>query len=447
MAIRYRARLRTFTGSELSVADFAVEEGYNTGWNGTVEIAGSRADRALSAAEMLDTVMTWGAIPGTAATLDIQGDGGPPGGARARSWLIVISSLHPRVTGPTSGACEVRFVDPVGHLADRPIWGAYRAASAAEITGGALSLAAGGDGKPTLTPALPGMPRVRIVARYREKLTRLPYAIAAGQSLGDWLSDFLGMLGLRAELSVEHGVGSATGGDAGSGADAPNPALVLTLLDRLPSCDVTFVTVLPRPDSAPPDAPGSVGRVAIRGHSTFSGRPARGALLDDPTMGGVRPLGTPNAVGTVISAPELGVDEAEARIRCAADGAYAEMIMLRLATRLPQLRHGSLLRFDRSAYGLDNWQVASLSHAYHGGVYDNDATVLRGDVSWHPGLPPPRAPVLVTGFIDGGDEFDHHEPVPRDRLGRIKVRFPFLPTPAPVEEQAAESPESDNAPA
>ena len=446
MAIRYRAALRMSADRELSVAAFTLEEGYNAGWGGTAAVAlRSRNGSALSAPEVLGLFAAWGATPGAATALEIVVDGGPFDGVRVRSWPVMISCLRPGVPDRTGTTCEVRLTDPVGYLAERPVWGAYRAASAAEMVGGALSLAAGGDGKPTLTPALPGMPRVEIVERYREKLARLPYAIAAGQTLGDWLSCLLGMLGLRAELSVEDDDGPGSGGDSGSSGDIPGRALVLTLSDRLPSCEAFPVTVLPRPESAPA-APGSVGRVAIRGHSTFSPRPLRGALLDDPSKGGVRALGKSCAVGTVICAPELDVDEAETRIRCAADGAFAEMMMLKLASRLPQFRHGSRLRLDSVPYGIEIWQVAALSHAFHLGVYDNDATVLRADVSWHPDLPPPRAPVVVTGSIDGGDEFDYQEPVPRDRLGRIKVSFPFTPTQAEEEEQEGMSSESDIAP-
>ena len=422
MELLYRAALRNAVDVGVRVEAFVVTEGYSAGWGGTALIT-ARHRTAPSAGEMLAAVMASGVTAGTSVFLDLLGyprDTSPTHAQLARSWPSMVKSLHPQATGARSAACEVRFVDPVGYLADRPIWGAYRAASAAEITGGALSLAAGGDGKPTLTPALPGMPRVRIVARYREKLTRLPYAIAAGQSLGDWLSDFLGMLGLRAELSV----------------DSDEETVVLTLSDQLPSGDVHRMTAVEGSDSVPVD-PDSLGPIAIGGMSAFSTPPVRGGLLDEPSMGTAFPVVAYGAIGHVLSGSGLDVEESSDRVLRAATGESARMLTLAAATGLPTIQPGSLVRLDRAVVlGVDVWQVFVASHAYQGDVYHNSLTLLRGDISWHPALPEARQPTIVNGVVDAGAGFELHDPVPRDRLGRIRVRFPFTPT--PVGEEARE---------
>ena len=322
------------------------------------------------------------------------------------------------MTGSRNAACEVRFIDPVGYLAERPVWGAYRAASAAEMVGGALSLAAGGDGKPTLTPALPGMPRVEIVERYREKLARLPYAIAAGQTLGDWLSCFLGMLGLRAELSVEDG----------------DDTITLTLSDQLPSGEEYRMTIV---EGSEPVQPDSHGPIAIGAMSAFPGQPVRGGLLDEPSMGTAFPLVAYGGIENVLSGSGLDVEESVGRIFRAAVGKQAEMLTLTAASGLPLVQPGALLRLNRAVVpGIEIWQVRTASHVYRGSNYHNSITLLSADTSWHPELPEVRQPIVVNAVVDGGNDFEYHDPVPRDRLGRVKVRFAFAPT--PVGEEAAE---------
>ena len=101
---------------------------------------------------------------------------------------------------PDEGQLPAALERPCHLPGSRPIWGAYRAESIGRIVGGALSLAAGGDGKPTLEPILPGLPPVQIVEGCREDLDMLPYAVAAGQTLGEWLRDLLGLLGVRVEM-------------------------------------------------------------------------------------------------------------------------------------------------------------------------------------------------------------------------------------------------------
>ena len=364
---------------------------------------------------MMGAVMASGLVAGRPATLHLTIQGGVLDGTTVRSWPSVVDGLEPYELDRNTVACNVSLVDPVSFLAGQPIWGAYRAASAGEMIGGALSLAAGGDGKPALSPVLPNLPAVRIVEGYRDSLKQVPYGIAVGETLGDWLVELFASLGLRAELA---------GFRSGS--------VDLELLDSVPAGRTLAMTVVEdHEDEASaeesPD-PGSYGPIYIRGHAGFPGMPRRGGLLDDPTMGSPRPVVALGAIGTVLTGPGLDVEEASNRVQRSTLGTYAEMLMLSAISRQPGCRPGDLVRLSRPVHGFEDWQIAGVLHMVRGGVYDNDLTLLRGEVPWHPELPAHRPPVYVTGIVDGGPDVQFHEPVPRDRLGQIRVSFPFTPT-------------------
>ena len=394
---------------------FGLQEGYSTGWSGTAVVVGSGGDQPLNPGSMMSAVMASGVLAGTAVALNLMAHGGPIDGTNVRTFPSVVSGLSPYPIDEFSAACNVHLVDPIGFLAEQPIWGAYSNVSAAEAVGGALSLAVGGDGKPTLDPILPGLPAVRVVGHYRDALNNIPYVIAAGQPLGDWLSDFLAMLGLRAEV---RGFGDGR--------------LRITLSDAKPwraPLDMSVVT----PAGVDPGDSDSYGPILIQGHSAFPGTPTRGALLDDPTKGSARPLVAYGAIGTVLTDTGLDVDEASGRVYRSTLGAFTEMFMLSALSRQPRFRPGELVQLSRPAHGITDWQISSVSHWLRTGVYDNDATLIRGDFAWHPELPLYRPPVYVSAVVDGGNDYDFHQPVPRDRLGRIKVTFPFTPTPSAEE--------------
>ena len=413
MPTRFRTTLTPLRaeGIEVQLAGFGLQEGYSTGWSGTGVVVGGGDEQPLTAGAMLSAAMASGVVAGTAMVLKVAISGGDLDGLNARSWPCVVNGLRPYALDGFSAGCDVYLVDPVSYLAERPIWGAYRCVSAAEAVGGALSLAVGGDGKPSVAPVLPRLPAVSVVADYREALEKIPYVIAAGQTLGDWLADFLAMLGLRAELrGYEDG------------------RLELALSDAKPRARPLEMSVVTS-DGADAPSTDSFGPILIGGHSAFPGTPLRGALLDDPAKGSARPLVTYGAMGTVLTDTEVDLDEAWTRVHQAAKGTYAEMFMLTAQSRQPRLRPGETVRLSRRTHGLTDWQVSSVAHWVRAGVYDNDATLIRGDLPWHPDLPLYRPPVYVSAIVDGGNDFDFHQPVPRDRLGRIKVSFPFTPTP------------------
>ena len=425
MTARYRVRLRNLGAPDRSVgvAVFGLEEGYSIGWGGTaVVVARTPLEARLTAGGMMSAVMASGMTTGAAVEVDLVLRSELLSDPTVRTWPCVVNGLQPYEVDETTTACNVDIVDPIGFLADRPVWGAYRAASAGEMIGGVLSLAAGGDGKPTLSPVLPRLPVVRIVEGFRDRLKKLPYAIVPGRTLGDWLADFLALLGLRAELL---GLGNGT--------------LAMYLLDSEPRGNPLTMRVVSHEEVGSPDSgpvSGSYGPILIRGHSGFPGTPLRGGILDDPSMGSPRPLVALGPVGTVVTGSELDVDEAAGRIYRSVRGTYAEMLMLAAISRQPRFRPGTLVRLSRPTHGLEDWQVLSAVHLVRDGIYDNDVNLIRGDIPWHPELPLHRPPAFVTGVVDGGSDFDPHQPVPRDRLGRIKVVFPFTPT--PVGQEAVE---------
>ena len=426
MPVKFRARLESLEAGEgepaaaVEAVTVALQEGYNTGWSG-MAILEARLDSrlALTPGSMLSAVMASGVIAGGPITLQLYVNSGVADGEIVRTWPCVVNRLVPFTIDDSDSraGCIVDLVDPVSFLADQPVWGAYRAVSAGEIVGGALSLAAGGDGKPSLTPVLPNLPSVRIVEDYRDALKRLPYAIAAGRTLGDWLADFLAMLGLRAELN----------------SSGPDGTLMIRLSDSAPRgmhLDMSVLSGHPgelEPHGMPPL--GRHGPIIIRGHSGFPGSRLRGGLLDDPSTGAARPLVALGPVGTVLTAPGLDIEEASGRIFRAVQGTLAEMLMVSASSRQPLIDPGKLVSLSKPVHGHEVWQVTSVWHVLRGGGYDNDATLIRGDVAWHPELPLYRPPVFVTAVVNGGSGYAAHQPVPRDRLGRIKIIFPFTPTP------------------
>ena len=428
VAARFRAHLKHLevTDVTVSVAAFALQEGYNTGWGGTAVIAARQESPPLTSGSMMSAVMASGVVAGTSMELALGVEGGMFHGTTVRTWPCVVSGLRPFAIDQFSAGCNVHLVDPVSFLADQPIWGAYRAVSAGEMIGGALSMAAGGDGKPTLSPVLPRLPSIRIVEGYRDKLKDLPYSLAVGQTLGEWLADFLAMLGLRAELY---------GSDDGT--------LEVFLSDSTPRRGALNMSVVSA-DGKAALGPDSYGPILIRGHSGFPGSILRGGLLDDPSSGSARPLIKLGAVGAVLTGPGLDVDEASDRIYRSLVGTFTEMLMLSADSRQPRLRPGELVRLSEPVHQLEDWQVMSVSHTLQRAVYDNDVTLVNGSEAWCPELPLHRPPVFVTGVVDGGNDFDHHQPVPRDRLGHIKVTFPFAPTPVGQEALELAVADTDN---
>ena len=415
MLTGYSARLRKPNGVKVNVPTFSLSESYNTGWSGKVILSTDRRDNTdFSPVDYLNVLFGSGFMAGSAVTLDLLLLDALEDEPAVRKWPSVISAIKPFRSQSGGIDCEISIVDPISSIALRPVWGVYRSTSAAEIVGGMLSVAAGGDGKPTTNPVLPDVPAVEVVPRYRQALSVLPYTLAVGRPFSEWLIAFVGMLGLRAELS--------------SAVDTNS--VVLTLTDTAPTATPWNMGVM---DSSAGRAvqhvQDSIGDLDIRGQSAFPGATLRGGVLDDPIAGGARPFIAPGAIGTVISAPEVDIDEATKRIERSLYGVYAEMLLLHCASSQALLAPASVVNLTPAPHDIPKWQVASATHMFADTVYDNAVTLLRGDVGWAPPMPAKQPPVLVSAVVDEGADYADHQSVPRDRLGRIHVRFSFTPTP------------------
>lgn len=390
----------------IALSNFHLIEQYSAGWQGRGVLAAS-SDDPLSIANVMGRAIVSGIVPGEAAVLRLvlQGPSEGDEDVAVRSWPVVVGDVEPfESSKPTVGLCSIELLDPITFLGDRDIWGSYRGCSAAEMIGGALSMAAGGDGKPTMELAMPDLPPVKIAGNYRDALKLLPYSVAVGQTLKEWLGDFLGLLGLRVEM-----LGTADG------------SVLVNVTDAEPSGAAVQMSITG-------DATAAGGLLNVNGLSAHAGAPYRNAVLDDPTQGHFRYL-SQGAVSAVLSGTDIGLDEAAERWISPVIGTYAEMFVIDTLSEQPGLRPGRLVTLDQTFRGFDTWQVAQVVHVKTGTRYANNAKLLTSEAPWHPPLPRRRPPVIVPGVVDAGTDFAYEQPVPRDHLGRIPIRFPFTPTP------------------
>ncbi len=400
----------------LNLAAFSLEEKYNGGWQATAALV-TRGDSPVSLGTLLGSALSQKIIPGYQAVLHLAmgGDDDNLRGIGLRAWPCMISRVEPMdIEGEhLAGACSVTLVDPVSYLSAQQVWGVYKSSSAGQILGGALSLAAGGDGRPSLTPLVPRLPAVKIVEDMRSALSDIPYAIAVGQPLSEWLGDFLGRVGLRFELlgNVEDG------------------SVTVRLSDRVPPSSGALKVQVLVDGGTETEAQAGPGCALITSIEAQPGLELRGQLLDDPSLGSLRRLGPGGAVGRLFLGPSVSLDEAQDRGQMVLQSAHAEMLRVNLVSGMPAIRPGRLLSLDLQIGGVRNWQVASVKHSFQNGSYTNSASVLRGDSKWCPPPPLPKPPVLVSAVIDGGKTLQTHEPVARTRLSQIPVSFPFAPTP------------------
>ena len=414
MTARYAAYLDRLDdyGQQRRLLDFSLSEFRSAGWFGhaTVAPASTTPTHAFRVAS------GEGFLPGVGVGLRLVrlavGDGAASAGDAepspaedtvVRAWPSVIARVTAGATGTESSAYRLRLMDVFGYLSEVPIWGAFRDAALGEIVGGALSLAAGGDGRPTLAPALAGLPRVEVVPRLRSTLNAVPYAIAAGEPLRVWLGKLCGRLGVRMEMSW--GTGDATR---------------IEILDRPPDAD-------PVPMSF--DEIGETsGEYAlaedIRGFAKVTGR---ATLLDNQVVGDPRRTGMPGAVGEVITA--AGTDFDEATLRGGFGGQRAELgtRLFTVATAQPLIRPGVRLDFtNRPVDESTIWQVGDVIHSHARDIYVNRAMLQKGDAPWRPPTPADAGPVFASASVDDGSS-NPGAVVERDREGRIPVSLAALP--------------------
>lgn len=411
----------TVSGGHLPVDRMDVIEAYNGGWVGQVPLrASTRTGRALSLTAAMGTAAAMGMYVGAQAFLRLGAHDGSEESAWLRNFPGFVAAVAPyRTVNPLTNQREswirVYLEDPVTHLAGQRIWGAFRGHSAAEMVGGALSLAAGTEGRATLNPAVPDqVGKIEIRSELRDSLDFIPYAIASGQTLGEWLADFFGLLAIRMEmLATEEG------------------DIAIMLKDGAPR-DEPFEMQAGngrrRGNGEGEDVATRIATLSIGAHTGVRGR---ATLLDDPTKGGFKRLGS-GPVGDIVAGIHIDVDEAALRADAAIRGRAAEMLVATVHSRLPSFRPGRTVALDsrliESIGWTADWQISWVKHALRGLNYHNEADLLNAEFVWVPERPPRRAAVIVPAYIDAGPTYVANSRVPRDRLGRIPVGFPFSPS-------------------
>ena len=399
------------------LASLVASEGYNIGWCAHAIFAFGVPGGGASRIDILATLADRGLSAGRRGkvNLRVEAEGNEfLHNQTIRTWPCMVSQMVPLDSeDDTRAICRIQLVDPLGYLASREIWGAYRDVSAAELVGGAIALAAGAGEGPTTEVATAWLPKIRVRGRHRDALDVIPYAVASGETLGEWLARVLGMLGLRAELFAEDG------GDT----------QVVYLTDALAHRGSYEMHVERDGVELSDDEQGRDGGISIRSRVAFPGNPLRGALLDDPTQGTPRVLAGFGPIGHVVRAQGADTDEVTERAWHEVRRGLCEALMVRASSGHPGIEPGCTITLNETINRIDHWQVASARHLVSEGAYDNDATLLRADTAWHPPEAEPRGTVIVSAMVDHSEESLYHEPVPRDRLGRINVRFSFLPPP------------------
>lgn len=315
-----------------------------------------------------------------------------------RTWPSVITEVAvPTNKFPAVTGAVVNFCDPLTYLLRTRIWGAYRNVRPAALLGGAMTLAVGGDGVPTLTPTLTGMPVFRIQEDLSGPIQEIPYCIAAGETLGYWLASLFGRLGIRVEM-----VGRRSG------------RVDVFVRDSQPKGDAVPLTLLPGKPSAM--------NAVISGLNVESQPEARGVLVDGAVLGAPSRVGEEShSVGELVYG--FGIDTEQATHISQFEGHRSQLDKnsVRLTTGQPGLHPGRLLEFlNRSVSGAYTWQVARVWHGVAEGMYRNTVDVVKSGLSWRPDLPMETAPVALSALVDDGAS-KRGAIVKRDPLGRIPV--------------------------
>ena len=417
---RYAATLRV-EGGDFYVGDLMVSEQYNGGWKASLSfrIIGPYGRPIESVGNAMGTAIANGIFVGMRAVvyLGARASEDDEEGKQIRCFPGFIAGVEPfraysRHTRRRETYLRVVVQDVVNQFKNQTVWGAYRAQSAAEIVGGMLALATGNDGRATLNPVVPDHPSVTVHNALRQDLDFIPYAIAGGQTLAAWLGEFFSNLGIRMEMM----------------SDVENCDVHIMLHDKEPR-DTSFKMGLGE-DATAED--GEDGQVELGVIGSYRGARARAGLLDDPTKGAFRRLGY-GPISDVVAGEHISLEEAQLRAGFDVRGRGTELLVVNFKSRQPVIRPGRTILLNepvvRAISWSRFWQVSSVNHVLKGNHYENSMNVLRGDMPWHSSRPPRRPVVIVPARIDGGPKYSAGDEIPRDRLGRVPVGFPFSPMP------------------
>ena len=392
-------------GPTMQVDRFVLVESQLEGWTGYVKIApggrGGLRERA-GLAETFSGLVERYLFPGQAIVLALAvvvNSGGQPEPIVLRQWPAVVTRLTTSRDQAGRVFAHVHFSDTVTYLGGRPVWGVFRDCTLAEAVGGAISLAVNGDGTPTLAPACLNLPEVVLTESVREAMQRLPYVVAAGETLGVWLARVLGRVGVRMEMVGDGGTVAATLKDGPPGG---NPL------------EFTFG-----------DGPASATNAVLRGAVMQREGESRDAVLDNPSTGEPLKVRDAGAVSTLVTTASTDLEEAAYRARLVEEFGDVAMAQARVVTSQSGILPGRRLLFDRPVGGARVWQAGLTEHGYADGSYFNTTFLVKDGAAWRPrGRPNSRGATLVSGVVNDGAS-PPGTVVARDRLGRIPVSLHF----------------------
>ena len=456
--IHYRAEVRSMGFEDapaLPVYHLMLHEHRAGGWTGVLDLR----PRVDTEGEAFDAVIRAGLAPGTACGATLRMKDGP----RARTWTSVITAATAKAPDATEryAMCALLIADPLTALRNRRVWFGWGECGLDALVGGAMSCAGNGAGTPGREPVLLGMPPIRIYPEVRSAVRRVPYAIARGETLGEWLDGLCEALRVRIEI-----LSTGDGRLAIALRDQPPPRSGLNRGGPIEM--VADDTVEPSTD------------VIVLGRAVLASSGAeRGSMLDIPSRGDPVRFGAEGALGDVFEVPNLSDDEVRERKRRREDRAALAQLRVHGLTGQPGMLPGRTIRLMRRApddagtgnarddagngtgtqttaagdvsvappeaaasagehtlFGASEWQVCDTPHIYRGGGYVNEVALEKASIAWYPeGSRERRRMHVLTGIIEcGGTRAG--ERVARDRLGRIPVRLALMrPKPTDAEDE------------
>ena len=407
-AATYGAAMRPFDDETLEtpVSMLSLTEVANGGWAGEVVVVPppsltSSVEDAFFGANIMEIV------PGQGVLLRLLYSPSPGRTTVLRSWPSVVLGVQTiRGTQEYTPSYRAQLGDPLTLFAGQRIWGVYVEESIGRIIGGAISLAMGGNGEATLTPATGRtLPTLEIEESVRSDLDSIPLAIAAGVEFGDWLTDLLAELGARLELRVE--------------GPADEIKVVVVVTDAEPDADALSMDLAPNAAAV-----GETG-ASLVAMGASARENARAAVLDNRVIGDAERSNSRGSIGRVIDAMRIDSDEAWLRAGFAQENDFLDASTMTIVSLQSRLAPGARIEFNRPVFGADEWQVAVSLHRFTTGLYRNLSKLRKDGVAWRGEGGRLEDGVTVTAIVDDGAS-DDGEPVDRDRLGRIPVRLSFL---------------------
>lgn len=414
MSLRYLPSISS--GSEAAarvpVEKMAIEERQGFGWTGSalIDLApedhisiGGAFSRALSA----NFLPGWPIFVQLAAAVDTTRDSTPDEVVPVRVWPSMITKVE-GISGvdpdnPYDGKVEVFFADPWSYLGDIPIWGVFANVSPGELVGGAMSLATGGDGVPTLTPFLGVNHHVIAISQNIHRSARaIPYAIATGEPLREWLFLILARFGIRLEI---------TGDLQGS--------LGISLKDLRPMGTPIPLTI---------EDQGAIDtrRASVVAVQCDAVPEQRAVTLDNQASGDIKRIGYAGSIGAVFNTALTTPAQVEMRSSFLTQFANLNRVRMLLTSGQPALRPGRLLQLNSAITDVgNNWQVNNITHNFTSRSYSNAFSAYIGDIPWRPPvMSTENRAIIVSALIDDSGS-ESGEAVPRNKLGRVPVSLSF----------------------